>query len=255
MSVGAAHWNDKSLDGASSWGPPDVSGGGPPDYSIIKPEILSPDDVSSVTYGTEGFSGSSASSPHVAGAAALLLSSPTYSGYGPDQLRTVLEGNATNYSYGSLPDHKHGYGFLTMPPVLILSISVSPGSWPLGMIPVNSIHSTFVSGIQGYFTAANDGDVTEDLTISVSNSNPSDWTAGADAGPNQFAMGWGQATTTETEFDTEGAYTSITTAGVPLTSSLAPGGDFLFDLQFQSPTSTGATEEQSITVTITAQQQ
>jgi hypothetical protein len=99
--------------------PPDIEGGGPPDYDhpVFKPELLSPDDVSNFTY-SGGFLGTSASSPHVAGAAAVLLSlnSPYY-GFAPDQLRSVFTNNATNNGYGELPDWKHGYGFLTMPPL------------------------------------------------------------------------------------------------------------------------------------------
>jgi hypothetical protein len=119
VAAGAAHWDSKSLENFSSWGPPDIEGGGPPDYDypVYKPELLSPDDVSNFTY-SGGFLGTSASSPHVAGVTALLLSSNSpYSGFTPDQLRAVLTDNATNNGYGELPDWKHGYGFLTMPPL------------------------------------------------------------------------------------------------------------------------------------------
>ena len=117
VAAGAAHWDSKSLEYFSSWGPRDIEGGGPPDYDypVYKPELLSPDDVSNFTY-SGGFLGTSASSPHLAGAAALLLSpNSPYSGFTPDQLRAVLTNNATNNGYSELPDWKHGYGFLTMP--------------------------------------------------------------------------------------------------------------------------------------------
>jgi len=117
VAAGAAHWDSKSLENFSSWGPQDIEGGGPPDYDhpVYKPELLNPDDVSNFTY-AGGFLGTSASSPHVAGAAALLLSpNSPYFGFTPDQLREVLKNNATDYGYGELPDWKHGYGFLTMP--------------------------------------------------------------------------------------------------------------------------------------------
>jgi len=117
VAAGAAHWNSKSLEYFSSWGPPDREGGGPPDYHypVYKPEFLSPDDVSTFTY-SGGFRGTSASSPHVAGAAALLLSpNSPYSASTPDQLRAVFMDNAANNGYGSLPDWEHGHGFLTIP--------------------------------------------------------------------------------------------------------------------------------------------
>lgn len=115
MAIGAAFWSNKLLEPFSSWGPPDIPGGGPPDYSLIKPDILAPDAVSTFTYGQSY--GTSASCPHVAGAAALLLSSQLYSDYTPGDLREVFINYATNYGYGTLPDIKHGHGFITMPPV------------------------------------------------------------------------------------------------------------------------------------------
>lgn len=128
FSVGAAYWQDKSPEFFSSWGPPNTLGGNPPlscsiENENIKPEILGPDGVSTVTTGTGGFYGSSSSSPHVAGAAAILLSSPQCENLTPDELRTLLMDHATNNDYGTLPDCEHGYGFLTMPP---LSVNNSP---------------------------------------------------------------------------------------------------------------------------------
>ena len=124
FSVGAAYWQDQSREFFSSWGPPNDFGGNPPlPCSIvndnIKPEILGPDGVSSVTTGAGAFYGSSSSSPHVAGAAALLLSSPQYSNLSPEEIQTVLEDHAVNNGYGTLPDCKHGYGLLTMPPLSV----------------------------------------------------------------------------------------------------------------------------------------
>lgn len=119
VAAGAAHWESKGLENFSSWGPRDIEGGGPPDYDypVHKPELLSPDDVSNFTY-SGGFLGTSSSSPHVAGAAALLLSQNSpYFGFTPDQIRAVFINNAINNGYGELPDFKHGYGFLSMPPL------------------------------------------------------------------------------------------------------------------------------------------
>lgn len=59
-----------------------------------KPDISAPDGVSSFTYGTTGFFGTSASSPHVAGAAALVLSAMP--GLSPDGLQAYLEGWAVD---------------------------------------------------------------------------------------------------------------------------------------------------------------
>lgn len=53
----------------------DFSSQGSTNDGRIKPDISGPDRTSGFTYGTTGFAGTSASSPHVAGAAALVLSS------------------------------------------------------------------------------------------------------------------------------------------------------------------------------------
>jgi len=67
---------------------------GPTNDGRIKPDISAPDGVSSFTYGTTGFFGTSASSPHVAGAAALVLSAMP--GLSPNELQSYLEGWAVD---------------------------------------------------------------------------------------------------------------------------------------------------------------
>jgi hypothetical protein len=51
----------------------DFSSQGPTYYGMLKPELCGPDGVSTLTYGDNVFRGTSASCPHVTGAAALLL--------------------------------------------------------------------------------------------------------------------------------------------------------------------------------------
>jgi len=67
---------------------------GPTNDGRTKPDISAPDGVSSFTYGTRGFFGTSASSPHVAGAAALVLSAMP--GLSPSELQSYLEGWAVD---------------------------------------------------------------------------------------------------------------------------------------------------------------
>jgi len=67
----------------------DFSSQGPTNDGRTKPDISAPDGVSSFTYGTRGFFGTSASSPHVAGAAALVLSA--LPGLSPDERQSYLE--------------------------------------------------------------------------------------------------------------------------------------------------------------------
>jgi PGF-pre-PGF domain-containing protein len=84
IAVGATKWSDDSLETFSSQGPTNDG--------RIKPDIVAPDGVSTSTYGSNGFLGTSASAPHVAGAAALLLQQN--SSISADQLKQALESGA-----------------------------------------------------------------------------------------------------------------------------------------------------------------
>ena len=85
---------------------------GPTSDGRTKPEISGPDNVASYTYGSS-FRGTSAASPHVTGAAALILSSnPTYS---VSQLWNALTSSAIDMG-SSGQDNIYGYGRLNLPP-------------------------------------------------------------------------------------------------------------------------------------------
>jgi len=84
-----------------------------------KPDIAAPAHVSSVTYGEFaddewGFGGTSAAAPHVAGAAALVLSA--FPHYAPDDVIDFLQNRAEDLG-PSGPDDQYGYGLLTLGPV------------------------------------------------------------------------------------------------------------------------------------------
>jgi subtilisin family serine protease len=85
LAVGAVSWsNPSTIEGFSSQGPTDDG--------RTKPNLVGPDGVSNATYGS--FSGTSASSPHAAGAAALVLqANPTWN---PAQMRSFLESRAVD---------------------------------------------------------------------------------------------------------------------------------------------------------------
>ncbi|MDP9275637.1 MAG: S8 family serine peptidase [Chloroflexota bacterium] len=110
ISVGAECWLSGLVDIYSSRGPT-IDG-------RIKPDILGPSEVSTATYGgasgcspSVGFAGTSSSSPHVAGAAALVLeANPTFT---PAQVRSFLMSTATDG--GPIgPDNDYGSGTLKM---------------------------------------------------------------------------------------------------------------------------------------------
>lgn len=115
MAVGAIWWGQWSTgpqEAFSSQGPSNAS-----KYaaSIIKPDICGPDGVSTYTYDPDDFYGTSAATPHVAGAAALLLSQNP--GLTASQLQAALEAGAIDMgAYGK--DNIYGYGRLNleMPP-------------------------------------------------------------------------------------------------------------------------------------------
>ncbi len=109
FAVGAICWQSDSLQSYSSQGP-NIAG-------LTKPDIAGVDAVSSATYGpssgcSAGFTGTSASSPHVAGAAAL------WKGMGPGlgliDLRSRLLGSAVDLGVSGA-DNLFGAGKLRMP--------------------------------------------------------------------------------------------------------------------------------------------
>ena len=88
----------------------DFSSLGPTNDGRIKPDIMGPDNVSNPIYGS-GFTGTSASAPHVAGAAALILNkNPRFS---VDQLWNSLTSTAIDMGVSG-KDNIYGYGRLNL---------------------------------------------------------------------------------------------------------------------------------------------
>jgi Subtilase family len=100
--VGAYCFSNGGLESFSSQGPT-IDG-------RIKPDISGPDRVSNATFGLStgncggGFPGTSAASPHVAGAAALVAQGSSAS---PDAIQAVLEGSAL---HGGSPGKNNQFG-------------------------------------------------------------------------------------------------------------------------------------------------
>ncbi|MEA3440794.1 MAG: S8 family serine peptidase, partial [Chloroflexota bacterium] len=123
--VDASDYNATGLESYSSHGPTNATGGGEPNYgngSYTKPDISGPDKVSTVTYGTLGFGGTSASTPHTAGAATLYMSGYN-NAYGAlptvSQTQTYLENCAEEkYDWGTdtdgIKNNQFGAGGLYM---------------------------------------------------------------------------------------------------------------------------------------------
>ena len=90
----------------------DYSSRGPTDDGRMKPELVAPDTVSTVTYGRRGFPGTSAAAPHVAGAAALLRSA--YPTMRADELLAFLQQHALRIGTDG-PNNIYGAGRLQLP--------------------------------------------------------------------------------------------------------------------------------------------
>jgi hypothetical protein len=105
MAVGAINYNDWTTGPQASY-----SSQGPNNVGLPKPDIMGPDNVSTDVYGT-GFTGTSASSPHVAGAAALILE--RYPDFKVEQLWQSLTSTATYMDYMNDP-YIYGAGLLNL---------------------------------------------------------------------------------------------------------------------------------------------
>jgi len=120
LAVGAIRYNTDALEGFSS--------SGPTDDGRVKPEICGPDGVlSHQLYPLNPFYGTSAATPHVAGAAALLLQqTPSLTNA---QLKTALTSSARfnpNYSLDNLCGANSGALFLSLP-VATCGVSLTSG--------------------------------------------------------------------------------------------------------------------------------
>ena len=107
MAVGAIDYENWTTGPQESF-----SSRGPTSDGRTKPEICGPDNVANYGYGR--FLGTSAASPHVAGAAALILSCRR--AYSVSQLWDALISSALDMG-SSGQDNIYGYGRLDLPPV------------------------------------------------------------------------------------------------------------------------------------------
>jgi len=102
IAVGATSWQDDSYHRYSSRGPTADE--------RIKPDLVAPSGVSGITYGTSGFYGTSAATPHVAGALALLLNKTPFT---PQQIKSILFERALDLGSSGI-DNKYGQGRLRL---------------------------------------------------------------------------------------------------------------------------------------------
>jgi subtilisin family serine protease len=100
--------------------------GGVVNDGIIKPDLAGYANVSTSSYGARAFNGTSAATPHVAGAAALVLSA--FPAYTPAQAQTFLYERAVDVGSAGR-DAQFGYGRVTLgqPPA---GVTPTPGPSP-----------------------------------------------------------------------------------------------------------------------------
>ena len=104
LTVGATYWQEDTLEQFSSQGPTRDG--------RAKPDLSAPDGVSvSTEWYAGGFYGTSASAPHVAGAAALLLEA--FPSYTPAQVQSWLQGRALDLGDAGW-DNAYGAGRLNL---------------------------------------------------------------------------------------------------------------------------------------------
>jgi hypothetical protein len=121
ISVGAVpYYNPYLIENFSSQGP-GVNG-------IIKPDLVAPDAVSTVSYGN-AFYGTSAAAPHVAGVSALVKQ--RYPSYSPQQIKSYLESNALDLG-ATGKDNVYGSGLVQLPDIINCTYSISPTSGSFG---------------------------------------------------------------------------------------------------------------------------
>ncbi len=123
LTVGAVEWHNETLAYYSSQGP--TTDG------RLKPEISAPTAVSGISYGNSGFDGTSASAPHVAGAAALVWQA--HPQFTRQEVVDYLLAHTVDLGPAGA-DTGYGYGRLSLPPAPHAAF-VPPPTPPTGEIP------------------------------------------------------------------------------------------------------------------------
>jgi hypothetical protein len=158
LTVGAIYygnWTTGPQESYSSQGPSNAS-----KYtaSITKPDIMGPDGVSSYTYDPYEFYGTSASSPHVAGAAALLLSeNPSRTA---NDLQSLLESSAIDMGSPG-KDNLYGSGRL--------NLALTPTGDTAAVFRVDKMGNVYADGSfygAGFYSGA--ADIAEWVPVSES---------------------------------------------------------------------------------------
>lgn len=119
ITVGAVGYSTPNINEPYSSQGPTVDG-------VIKPDLVAPDCVSTISYGAISFCGTSAAAPHVAGMSALVKQ--VYPTYSPSQIKSYLEAKAIDLG-ATGKDNVFGSGLAQLPSDLSVqacSFTISP---------------------------------------------------------------------------------------------------------------------------------
>lgn len=127
-----------------------------------------------------------------------------------------------------------------------ISVTVTDGSVSYGTMDSNTSKSTISTDLNDTQTAANNGNVAEDLNIKGQNST--NWTLAAASGSDQYVHMFCVATCGSPPTN----FTALTTSYQALSVNKAPTGTQTFDLQITTPNPSTVYTQQSVDVTVQA---
>ena len=200
----------------SSEGPTNGPGGAETG-GFTKPDIAAFANVATESYSGSTFNGTSAATPHVAGAAALVLSA--YPSHTPDQLQSFLEGRAIDMGAAGMDTiYGHGRLYLGAPPAGANTAPTISGL-PDQSLPVNTSLNDAID-LWAYADDAEDADA--DLTFSIVNAP--DPNAGVTIDANRYidinpTTGWTGQTDVEVQVQDTGGLTDSDTFRVTVSAA------------------------------------
>jgi len=150
----------------------------------------------------------------------------------------------------SVPGGGEAGGAITVSITLAsLGVNVSPTNWALDTVAPESAKSSWATGVAGYFTATNTGNIAEDFTISTGATSHG-WQPALGSGHDQYVIAYGVGVS---PYTTPPSYTPFTVGGA-LADSVVPSGIVRFDLRFTAPSADSAYDPggESFTVSIGA---